>query len=210
MENNAYHCRCHFFVPAVWCTADGNVFPPRSAGFLRGKRFMLEWIISGFGQVLTLENILISFVGCFFGNLVGVLPGLGPTASVALLFPFMLNFEPLSILICLGAVYYGAMYGGSITAVLLNIPGEVSAVPTAMDGYPLAKQGRAGPNADRSAHFPLSLVVWLRCLFWRFLRLHWQNLHFLLAPSSICLLCYSLFVALAVCQVAQFQKEWLQ
>ena len=65
---------------------------------------MLEWIISGFGQVLTLENILISFVGCFFGNLVGVLPGLGPTASVALLFPFMLNFEPLSILICLGAV----------------------------------------------------------------------------------------------------------
>ena len=107
---------------------------------------MLEWIVSGFGQVLTLENILISFVGCFFGNLVGVLPGLGPTASVALLFPFMLNFEPLSILICLGAVYYGAMYGGSITAVLLNIPGEVSAVPTAMDGYPLAKQGRAGPT----------------------------------------------------------------
>ena len=78
--------------------------------------------------------------------MVGVLPGLGPTASVALLFPFMLNFEPLSILICLGAVYYGAMYGGSITAVLLNIPGEVSAVPTAMDGYPLAKQGRAGPT----------------------------------------------------------------
>ncbi|MBQ3317565.1 MAG: tripartite tricarboxylate transporter permease, partial [Spirochaetales bacterium] len=78
------------------------------------------------------------------GNLVGVLPGLGPTASVSLLFPFMLKLPPLSILICLGAIYYGAMYGGSITSVLLNIPGEVASVPTAMDGYPLAKQGRAG------------------------------------------------------------------
>ena len=105
---------------------------------------MLEWIISGFGDVFTVQNILISIIGCFLGNMVGVLPGLGPTASVALLFPFMLKLPPLSILICLGAVYYGAMYGGSITAILLNIPGEVAAVPTAMDGYPLAQQGKAG------------------------------------------------------------------
>lgn len=104
----------------------------------------MDWIINGFAQVFTLQNILISIMGCFLGNLVGVLPGLGPTASVALLFPFMLKLPPLSILICLGAIYYGAMYGGSITAVLLNIPGEVAAVPTAMDGYKLAQQGRAG------------------------------------------------------------------
>ena len=105
---------------------------------------MLEWIVAGFDAVFTWQNVLISIVGCFIGNMVGVLPGLGPTASVALLFPFMLRLEPLSILICLGAVYYGAMYGGSITAILLNIPGEVAAVPTAMDGYPLAQKGRAG------------------------------------------------------------------
>jgi len=105
---------------------------------------MLEWIIAGFAQVFTFQNVLISIIGCFIGNMVGVLPGLGPTASVALLFPFMLRLPPLSILICLGAVYYGAMYGGSITAILLNIPGEVAAVPTAMDGYPLAQKGRAG------------------------------------------------------------------
>ncbi len=104
----------------------------------------MGWILNGFQQVFTVQNILISLLGCFLGNLVGVLPGLGPTASVSLLFPFMLKLPPLSILLCLGAVYYGAMYGGSITSVLLNIPGEVASVPTAMDGYPLAKQGRAG------------------------------------------------------------------
>ena len=71
----------------------------------------MDWIINGFSQVLTLQNILISFMGCFLGNLVGVLPGLGPTASIALLFPFVLKLPPLSILICLGAIYYGAMYG---------------------------------------------------------------------------------------------------
>ncbi len=105
---------------------------------------MLNWIVSGFSAVFTWQNMLISLVGCFLGNLVGVLPGLGPTASVALLFPFMLKLPPLSILICLGAIYYGAMYGGSITAILLNIPGEVASVPTAVDGYPLARKGRAG------------------------------------------------------------------
>lgn len=105
---------------------------------------MLAYILEGFGQIFTAQNIIISIIGCFLGNLVGVLPGLGPTASVALLFPFMLKLPALSILICLGAVYYGAMYGGSITAILLNIPGEVAAVPTAMDGYPLSQQGRAG------------------------------------------------------------------
>ena len=86
---------------------------------------MLNWIVSGFSAVFTWQNMLISLVGCFLGNLVGVLPGLGPTASVALLFPFMLKLPPLSILICLGAIYYGAMYGGSITAILPTSPDEL-------------------------------------------------------------------------------------
>jgi putative tricarboxylic transport membrane protein len=103
------------------------------------------WLLSGFAEVFTLKNLVISFIGCFLGNMVGVLPGLGPTAGVALLFPFTASLDPLGALICLGGIYYGAMYGGTITAVLLNIPGEVAAVPTAIEGYPLAKEGKAGP-----------------------------------------------------------------
>lgn len=105
---------------------------------------MLEYILSGFAAVFTWQNLLISIFSCFMGNLVGVLPGLGPTAAVSLLFPFTLKLQPLSTILCLGAIYYGAMYGGAITSVLLNIPGEVASVPTAMDGYPRAKEGKAG------------------------------------------------------------------
>ncbi len=105
---------------------------------------MLHYILSGFSAVLTWQNIALSIFACFFGNLVGVLPGLGPTAAVSLLFPFTLKLPPLSTILCLGAIYYGAMYGGAITSVLLNIPGEVAAIPTAMDGYPRAKAGKAG------------------------------------------------------------------
>ena len=128
----------------------------------------MGWILNGFQQVFTLQNMLISLLGCFLGNLVGVLPGLGPTASVSLLFPFMLKLPPLSILLCLGAVYYGAMYGGSITSVLLNIPGEVASVPTAMDGYPLAKQGRAGSTlliCAMSSFFGSLLALFLVAFF---------------------------------------------
>ena len=105
---------------------------------------MLTYILSGFSAVLTWQNIALSIFACFFGNLVGVLPGLGPTAAVSLLFPFTLKLPPLSTILCLGAIYYGAMYGGAITSVLLNIPGEVAGIPTAMDGYPRAKAGKAG------------------------------------------------------------------
>jgi putative tricarboxylic transport membrane protein len=104
----------------------------------------MQWLISGFGAALSPMNLLVALVGCFLGTLVGVLPGLGPTASVALLFPFTAFLSSAQVLIGLGGIYYGAMFGGAITAILLNIPGEVAAVPTAMEGYPLAKQGRGG------------------------------------------------------------------
>ena len=103
----------------------------------------MGWILNGFQQVFTIQNMLISLLGCFLGNLVGVLPGLGPTASVSLLFPFMLKLPPLSILLCLGAVYYGAMYGGSITSVLLNIPGEVASYR--LPWMDIRWQNREGP-----------------------------------------------------------------
>lgn len=90
-------------------------------------------------------NLVVAIVGCFLGTLVGVLPGLGPTSAVALLFPFTAMLSPAAAVIGLGAIYYGAMYGGSTTAVLLNIPGEVASVPAAIEGFPLTKQGRAGP-----------------------------------------------------------------
>jgi len=103
------------------------------------------WLLSGFLSALEPVNLLVAIVGCFLGTLVGVLPGLGPTSSVALLFPFTAMLSPAATVIGLGAIYYGAMYGGSTTAVLLNIPGEVASIPAAIEGFPLTKQGRAGP-----------------------------------------------------------------
>jgi len=86
-----------------------------------------------------------AFVGALCGTFVGVLPGLGPTAAIAILFPLTTVLSPVSAIIMLAAIYYGAMYGGSTTAILLNIPGEIASVPTCWDGYPLAQQGRGGP-----------------------------------------------------------------
>jgi len=104
----------------------------------------MDWILHGFASALKLENLLVAISGCFLGTLVGVLPGLGPTASVALLFPFTMMLSSAQGMIGLGSIYYGAMFGGAVTAILLNIPGEVAAVPTAIEGYPLMKQGRGG------------------------------------------------------------------
>jgi len=104
----------------------------------------MDWILQGFASALRLENLFVAIIGCFLGTLVGVLPGLGPTASVALLFPFTMMLSSAQGMIGLGSIYYGAMFGGAVTAILLNIPGEVAAVPTAIEGYPLMKQGRGG------------------------------------------------------------------
>jgi putative tricarboxylic transport membrane protein len=105
----------------------------------------LESIISGFSVVLAPENLLYVFIGVFVGMIIGVLPGLGSSATMALVLPFSFQLPPEGALIMLAGIYYGSMYGGTITSVLLRLPGEAASVVTTFDGYQMAKQGRAGP-----------------------------------------------------------------
>lgn len=107
--------------------------------------FSFDYLLQGFATALTLQNLLWATVGCFIGTLVGVLPGIGPVSGIAILLPLTTVLPPTSAIIMMAAIYYGAMYGGSTTAIVVNIPGEASSVPTAMDGYEMAKQGKAGP-----------------------------------------------------------------
>jgi putative tricarboxylic transport membrane protein len=99
----------------------------------------------GFGVAFTPINLLYAFVGCLLGTLIGVLPGIGPIATIAMLLPATYSLPPVSALIMLAGIYYGAQYGGSTTAILVNLPGESSSVVTVIDGYQMARQGRAGP-----------------------------------------------------------------
>jgi putative tricarboxylic transport membrane protein len=107
--------------------------------------FSFDYLIQGFAIALTLQNLFWAFVGCFIGTLVGVLPGIGPASGIAILLPLTTVLPPTSAIIMMAAIYYGAMYGGSTTAIVVNIPGEASSVPTCIDGYEMAKQGKAGP-----------------------------------------------------------------
>jgi putative tricarboxylic transport membrane protein len=99
----------------------------------------------GFGVALSLQNLLYCLLGALLGTLIGVLPGIGPVATIAMLLPVTFTLNPTSALIMLAGIYYGAQYGGSTTAILVNIPGESSSVVTCLDGYQMARQGRAGP-----------------------------------------------------------------
>ena len=105
----------------------------------------------GFATALRPENLLYGFVGVVLGTAVGVLPGIGPTAAIALLLPITFSFEPVTGLIMLAGIYYGAQYGGSTTAVLINLPGESSSAVTAIDGHEMARRGRAGPALATAA-----------------------------------------------------------
>jgi putative tricarboxylic transport membrane protein len=101
-------------------------------------------LIFGFGVAFSMQNLLYCFIGCLLGTLIGVLPGIGPLATIAMLLPITFNVSPTAALIMLAGIYYGAQYGGSTTAILVNLPGETSAVVTCIDGYQMARQGRAG------------------------------------------------------------------
>ena len=105
----------------------------------------------GLGVALSWQNLVYCFIGCFLGTLVGVLPGIGPVATVAMLLPFTFGLGPAPALIMLAGIYYGAQYGGSTTAILVNIPGESSSVVTTLDGHQMARKGRAGPALGISA-----------------------------------------------------------
>ena len=105
---------------------------------------LLNHLLIGFENAVTWTNLLYCFVGVTLGTLVGVLPGMGPVATVAMLLPITYALDPSTALIMLAGIYYGAQYGGSTTAILVNIPGEASAVVTCLDGHRLALAGRAG------------------------------------------------------------------
>jgi TctA family transporter len=105
---------------------------------------LLGDILQGFGVALTPTNLLLCLVGCVLGTLIGVLPGIGPTATVATLMPITFWLSPTGALIMLAGVFYGSQYGGSTTAILVNLPGESSSVVTCLDGYAMAQRGRAG------------------------------------------------------------------
>ena len=105
---------------------------------------MFSNLALGFSVALTLKNIALCFAGCFVGTLIGVLPGVGPIATIAMLLPITFGLDPTGALIMLAGIYYGAQYGGSTTAILVNLPGEATSVVTTLDGHQMAKQGRAG------------------------------------------------------------------
>lgn len=105
---------------------------------------LFDHLSLGFSVALTLQNVSYCFLGVLLGTLVGVLPGLGPTATIAMLLPITFGLPPTTSIIMLAGIYYGTQYGGSTTAILINLPGEASAVVTALDGYQMARQGRAG------------------------------------------------------------------
>ena len=106
---------------------------------------LFEHLSMGFGVAFTPINLLYCLVGCILGTLIGVLPGIGPVATIAMLLPATYALPPVSALIMLAGIYYGAQYGGSTTAILVNLPGESSSVVTVIDGYQMARKGRAGP-----------------------------------------------------------------
>jgi TctA family transporter len=106
---------------------------------------LLQNLLFGFSVALTLENLMYCFFGVFLGTMIGVLPGIGPLATMSMLLPLTFVLPPVSALIMLAGIYYGSDYGGSTTAILVNLPGEGSSVVTLLDGHPMAQQGRAGP-----------------------------------------------------------------
>ena len=111
----------------------------------------LQSLLQGFSVALRPDNLFYCVIGCLWGTVVGVLPGLGPLAGLTLLLPLTYQLDPASAVIMLAGIFYGAMYGGSTTSILVNAPGESASVVTAIDGYEMAKKGRAGAALATSA-----------------------------------------------------------
>ena len=106
---------------------------------------LIDNLALGFSVAFTVQNLLYALLGCFLGTVIGVLPGIGPVATIAMLLPATYALPPVAALILLAGIYYGAQYGGSTTAILVNLPGESSSLVTVIDGYQMARKGRAGP-----------------------------------------------------------------
>jgi TctA family transporter len=112
---------------------------------------VLDNLLLGFSVAFSLQNLAYCFIGVALGTLIGVLPGVGPLVTIAMLFPITFNLPPVPALIMLAGIYYGAQYGGSTTSILVNLPGETASAVTCIDGYQMARQGRAGPALATAA-----------------------------------------------------------
>ncbi len=126
---------------------------------------LLSSLALGLATAASVQNLLYCFLGVLLGTLIGVLPGIGPVATIAMLLPITYALPPTAALIMLAGIYYGAQYGGSTTAILVNLPGEASSVVTCIDGYQMARQGRAGPALSMAAiaSFAAGTVATLIC-----------------------------------------------
>jgi TctA family transporter len=120
---------------------------------------LLNNLALGFGVAFTFQNLAYAFGGAILGTLIGVLPGLGPVATIAMLLPSIYSLDATPALIMLAGIYYGAQYGGSTTAILINVPGESSSVVTAIDGYQMARRGRAGAALAAAGPSPGSTPI---------------------------------------------------
>lgn len=137
-------------LPGFWHLAS-RLFPTRFPKDIGETLETFHSLSYGFSVLLTPTNLFYCFLGVLLGTLVGVLPGLGPTATISLLLPTIFSAPPVSAMIMLAGISYGAMYGGSTTSILVNIPGETASVVTCFDGYQMARQGRAGPALGMAA-----------------------------------------------------------
>jgi len=117
---------------------------------------MLEGILIGLSTALTPTNLLFVVAGCLIGTFIGMLPGLGPMSAIALMIPVAASLEPASGIILMAAVYYGAIFGGSTSSILINAPGVASTVATSFDGFPMAKRGEAGKALAIAAYSSFS------------------------------------------------------
>jgi TctA family transporter len=144
----------------------------------------LQHLMNGFGIAGTIQNLLYCLIGCIVGTIIGVLPGIGPIAGIALLIPATFGLNPTSAIIMLAGIYYGAMYGGSTTSILLNVPGETASVITCIDGYRMAQKGGQALLWP-SLPLDLSLQGPSQYLDWSFWPRHWQRQHWPLALLNI-------------------------
>ena len=113
---------------------------------------MWDGIVTGLQTAFTLGNLFWVLLGCAAGTVIGMLPGLGPITAIALMIPVSYNLDPAGGLIMMAGVYYGAVFGGSTSAILINAPGVASTVATSFDGYPMAREGRAGLGLALAAY----------------------------------------------------------
>lgn len=109
---------------------------------------LLSYLLLGFETAFSPVNLLYCFIGVFLGTAIGVLPGLGPLATISILLPITFGLPPVAAIIMLAGIYYGAQYGGSTTAILVNLPGESASVVTVLDGYQMARKGMAGGRSQ--------------------------------------------------------------